>query len=341
MFFNACSLDFLHDIPHYLVAEILHQLQSESSSTLSPSPLHQPHTSTNQSTAIRPDSCHIPHSLICDLSSGQIYRNTPTVPVTSSREASTPPAPTPPPANESPDVKPNLKRKKRRVTLPSMSKKTSFSRALSNTPMTVLNRSETLPQPSQPQLIHTTLLFPPNPPQQPQRHSSHRHTSRYPLGNPVEPRTPQTHGLNPLLTPYPSPPSNLPQISNKFLHIFPADFHNTRLVTLHCSGNLPPPPDNHPAINEEPTPQIEDDGNTVHLPPIPLPSPSPPLPCVSPDHMNLGAEIVGDQLVLDRGSEHVVHPLTDPSHSSVSRPETTPSSGGVVNGTQAPPPTAS
>ena len=196
--------------------------------------------------------------------------------------------------------------------------------------MTVLHRTQILAPTSQPRLTHTTLILPPNPSQRLQPISSHSHTTRYPLGNPIVPRSPQTHHLNPLLAPYSSPPSHPPQITNRFLHILPADFHNARLVTLHCSSNLPP--DNHPAINEESTPEKEHDRDTVYLPPIPSPS---PLPCVSPDHMDLGAEIVGNQLVLDRGGEHVVHPLTD----SASRPETTPSSGGVVNGTQAPPPT--
>ena len=59
--------------------------------------------------------------------------------------------------------------------------------------------------------------------------------------------------------------------------------------------------------------------------------------------MHVGAEIRGDQLVLERGGEQVVHPLRDTSQASMggaSGVEATPLLVGVTSGSQAPPPTA-
>ena len=354
------SLDFLRDIPQYLVADIIHHLQSESSSTLCPSPHPQAHHSpscTPHSAAARPISCHVPSSLICNLSSGQIYRNIQPVNVpTAITRPHTPPCPLPPAngATTAHSMAPCAKKRKRRATQPSVPEKTSFSRALSHCPLAVLNKTGSNLQkngsqaPSLPRAavctINHKLDLPPSSHQthphsslshQTHPHSSLSHNTRYPLGNPVVPRTPQAPCVDPFLAPYPPLSLLPPATTSHFLHVTSADIHNSRLVTLHCSGR--PAVSNQAAITQEHPNQTENEKEVIQLPAI-SPSP-PPLPSISPDHMQLGAQIVGNQLVLERSGEHIVHPLREPSQTSVSRASCRPDTSST--GTHAPPPTAS
>ena len=331
------SLDLLQDIPEYIVNDIIQQLQSESTSTLTPSPHH--HT-----TISHPQSCHIPSSIIYDLSTGQLHQTT-------SNPSQASPTPDPPqPSHKTKTPLPAIRViRKRSITLPSQ--RTSFSRALSQNPTSVLRQTEHVTSNKHQHhhhhsaTIHTlnhTLLLPSTP------HpvtSHNQHTVRYPLGNPTVPRTLHKPTIDPLLAPYHTTSDN-----DGFLHnnMCLSHVHNTRLVTLHCMNNTTTKSvmtgADHTSISEDTTPSPADmkNDNMKYLPPI-LPSslPSPSLPtCVSPDHMHMGAEIIGDQLVLDRAGEHVVHALRDTNMGRASRPETTPSTVGVVNGTKAPPPTA-
>ena len=353
--FSHFSLDFLQDMPHYVVTEILQQLQSESTATLPPHYSH-PSSSTHTTSHERanyPSSSYIPSSLVCDLSTGQLYCTTGTN--TRPPPHAPPPAlpPSSPPQSRDRKAVPCVVRK-RANTLPSMPKKTSFSRALSHSPMSVLHGHTESFQHSKhhtAKTIHTInhclLPLAPHPiPPPPTRH----HNVRYPLGNPTVPRSPRKPSINPLLAPYHKTQDRVDPHQNTFLHMCPTNIHNTRLVTLHAMDNrveesTAAAGDVHSTVGEETTePLTGPKGNTVivHLPP---PSPPPPLSCVSPDHMQMGAAILGDQLVLDREGEQVVHPLRDTSSQTsvgrASRPETTPSEVGVASGTQAPPPTAS
>lgn len=361
-------------MPPHIVNEILHQLRSESSSTVHPftSPCHHSHqihtpTSTQHTSDERahfPDLCHVPSSLMCDLSTGQLYRKVPDhIPtrVTTSLHTRTP---LPPPQGR---AKSATSVGGQRTTL-TLHKKTSFSRELSRSPLSVLRK--TVPaalhnhrdQLTSIHMItaHQTLLPTALPPPShiPPSNPPHNHSIRFPIGNPLVPRTPHEHHPNPLLAPYHSQltrdrGTKGPENS---LHVCPAYVRNARLVTLHCFDSLANPKVQltAPSTLSEETVAAPQLGlkRTVHLPPIPsshsgtpCSSPSPPLVLApsSPDHMHVGAEIRGDQLVLERGGEQVVHPLKDTSQASMSRtnrPEATPSMEHVASGTQAPPPAA-
>ena len=379
-------------MPPYMVTEILQQLYSKSSSTFtsrtsphhlshhSPTPLTTPTSTLTQHATTDgkpdlPDSCHVPSSLVCDLSTGQLYRNdhsiqTAKIPPrlldTSHHPPPPPPAPAHPPAPAAAQRRITVAPSQRKRALPPVCKKTSFSRELSRSPLSVLHKTESTLLHSHQQHstnIHTInqTTLPPAPPPSLHTHPpSHHHCVRYPLGNPVVPRTPHDHSPNPLLAPYHRThlrhrrDSKGPETS--FLHMSPANVGSTRLVTLHCVDRNST---GRQDMTELATPSAEvvalmgpkDTRATVHLPPIPsspphTPSPSPPPPpatCMSPDHMHMGAAIQGDQLVLEREGEQVVHPLRDTSHISMGgtgRPEATPSEVGVASGIQAPPPTA-
>ena len=347
------------------MTEIIHQLQSESASTLSPSdpsPPHQTHsTPTSPAHQERsthyPVSCHVPSSIVYDLSTRCLYRAS-ELPSSPAK----PPPPPQPPTTRATRPPPVRERRKRTATLPLAAQKTSFSRALSLNPETVIHKREHVapvrhphhPRPHAP-TIHTIDhgVLPPTPHPPPSTTHPHRQALRYPLGNPTIPRTPHRPSVNPLLAPY-HHTSDTEDQREPHPHIHLCHVDNTHLVTLHWTDYATRLPlaereeQHFSPASEEATPSLED---TAHLPPISssLPSPSPPpttttLSCVSPDHMHVGAEIVGDQLVLERAGEHTIHPLRDSSKTHVggaSRPETTPSAMGVVTGTQAPPPTAS
>lgn len=362
------SVDSFQDMPAHIVNEILYQLQDGSSSTLV--------RHNTDETTIFPDSSHIPASLLYNLSTGQLYRSVPRP--YSPRDVHIPTNLT----ASHPHTQSVLSgsaggrgQRKKTVTLPPV-KKTSFSRQLSKSPRSVLCASDPPAlhkhQDHHTLTVHQTLLpttsFPPPSSVTLSNHpfTCHNHV-RYPLGNPAVPRTPQQPSPDPLLAPYSCQPSRHGHhkgCQNSFLQVCPAHVHNTRLVTLHSwadnttEARKPWPPLLSP-LSEETAPMdlpLVPEGSTgaVHLPPLPSPCPdtpslplSPPLSysttCVSPDHMHMGAEIHGDQLVLESEGKQVVHPLRDTSRASMGGAnmlDTTPTSVGVTNGIQAPPPTA-
>ena len=266
-------------------------------------------------------------------------------------------------------------RRKATATLPPV-QKTSFSRQLSQSPLSVLRTTESAAlhkhQDHNPLTIHRALLPTTSflqPSSVPPLHPPPSHSSRYPLGNPTVPRTPQQPSPDPLLAPYLPPctrhggPSGC---QNTFLQVCPAHVHNTRLVTLHSwVDNTSEVPEVRKPWAPLLSPLSEETGPihsplgpkrgtaTVHLPPLPTPPPPPdtpsfPLPtppsysttCLSPDHMHMDAEIHGDQLVLEREGEQVVHPLRDTSQASMSGANMLTTGVGVANGIEAPPPTA-
>ena len=253
------SLDYLHDMPPHIVAEILHQLRSESSSTLTahshpatptPTPISQPTESSANATELT----HVPASLVCDLSTGQLYSTAPghaTQPdIHIPRPVPATPLPehTPPPARAAPSAGVQRKRSK---TLPAVQGKTSFSRELSRRPLSALRRSKpahvsrppdtsvTLPSNVQTNTTHQALLpisLPP-PPLNPLTHPPS--SLRYPLGNPLVPRMPPDTPSDPFLAPYRSQQSTQKSSRRReslTLQVCPASVHNARLVTLHYTG---------------------------------------------------------------------------------------------------------
>lgn len=343
-------------MPSQIVNEILYQLHNDSSTTLTP------HTSTRHSvdeTTDFPDSSHIPASLLCNLSTGQLHRSVPGP--RPQREIHIPTTVT----TTHPHIQsvPRSGGQRKTATVPPVQKKTSFSRQLSQSPLSVLRTTQPAALPEHQDhntvtilrtLLPTTSFSQPS--SVPLSHPPSSLTSRYPLGNPTVPRVPQQLSSDPLLAPYPPTNAGRSGCQNSFLQVCPAHVHNTRLVTLHgLVGDAPEVPQLRTPwtpilspLSEETVPINSPLGTkggtaTVHLPPLPPPSsplPTPPsdlTTCASPDHMHMGAAIHGDQLVLEREGEQVVHPLGDTSQASMSGGTT---GGGVANGIQAPPPTA-
>lgn len=350
-------------MPAHIVNEILYQLHNDSSPTLTPP------TSTRQSvdeTTNFPDSSHIPASLLCNLSTGQLYSSVPGASL--KREIHIPTtATTSHPHVQS--VPRGVGRRKTTATLPPLKKKTSFSRQLSQSPLSVLRTNEPAALPKHqdhtPLTIHRALLPTTSflqPSSVPSLNPPPSHSSRYPLGNPTIPRIPQQPSPNPLLAPPYTGHGGPSGCHNTFLQVCPAHVHNTRLVTLHGwvdegpEVRTPWAPLMSPLSEETTEPTDSPLGPkrgtaTVHLPPLPTPppdTPSFPLPpppsysttCLSPDHMHMDAEIHDDKLVLEREGEQVVHPLRDTSQASVSGANMLTTRVGVANGIQAPPPTA-
>ena len=326
------------------------------SHTLPHSTRHTP-TQYNQSHSEHPtgEATQVPSSLVCDLTTGQLYSTAP--------EPARQPGPTapPPPASHWPPVRKSSGHR----AIPPQTKMTSFSRELSRRPMAVLRRTELeRPSPSHPP-HHTSLTTPLTPPLMPHPPSLPRpsHSVRYPLGNPVVPRAPlPPPPPNPLLTCSQGSAQmreerEKNQIENSFLRVCPMPSTGlVTLVTLHSSGPVQASrqpvavrvPSMHTLarpFSEETLPTPPPKARTPpSFSPPPSPSCSPPAPprspaCVSPDHMHVGALICGGQLVLDSGGEQVVHPLREGSSTSVASGNT-PSPLGGGNGMQAPPPTA-